>query len=100
MYDFGVIIAYDCEKSKIRNKIVKICKNYGLKRLEYSVFVGVINKTAYNNMIAEFNDIELKTPFIVFVQRLSVNELNDFNLIEYDSDKLKHYSREEGKTVI
>ena len=51
-------------------------------------------------MIAEFNDIELKTPFIVFVQRLSVNELNDFNLIEYDSDKLKHYSREEGKTVI
>ncbi|MDA8228978.1 MAG: CRISPR-associated endonuclease Cas2 [Desulfitobacterium hafniense] len=36
-------VIYDIERDKTRNKIVTACKDYGLTRIQYSVFVGELN---------------------------------------------------------
>ena len=41
---------YDITDDKIRQKIVKLCKTYGLYRVQKSVFLGDLN----NNILDEF----------------------------------------------
>lgn len=100
MYKFGVLVAYDCKFNVVRNKIVKICKDYGLDRVEYSVFIGALGKTAYDSIISEFKTMGFKTPFIIFVQRISIEEIRNFDVIEYQADKLKNYKRNKNTNVI
>lgn len=37
------LVIYDIPDDRIRNKIVTACKDYGLKRIQYSAFIGNIN---------------------------------------------------------
>ena len=37
------LVSYDIEDGKIRNKISEACKDYGLRRIQYSVFIGDLN---------------------------------------------------------
>jgi len=41
---------YDISDDKVRQKIVKLCKTYGLYRVQKSVFLGSLN----NNLLDEF----------------------------------------------
>ena len=38
-------VIYDIVKDRIRKKIADICLDYGLKRIQYSAFLGDINTT-------------------------------------------------------
>ena len=38
-------VMYDIVKDRIRKKIADICLDYGLKRIQYSAFLGDINTT-------------------------------------------------------
>ena len=38
------LIIYDIESDRIRNKIAEFCKDYGLQRIQYSAFMGDINR--------------------------------------------------------
>ncbi len=38
-------VIYDIVKDRIRKKIADICLDYGLKRIQYSAFLGNINTT-------------------------------------------------------
>ncbi len=38
-----VWVLYDIEKDKSRNKIAKLCKQYGLYRVQFSVFLGTVS---------------------------------------------------------
>ena len=37
------IIIYDIPSDKLRNRIADICQDYGLKRIQFSAFLGEIN---------------------------------------------------------
>lgn len=37
------LVSYDIEDDKIRTKISEACKDYGLARIQYSVFIGELN---------------------------------------------------------
>ncbi|MBZ4653890.1 MAG: CRISPR-associated endonuclease Cas2 [Bacillota bacterium] len=37
------LVSYDIEDDRIRNKICEACKDYGLARIQYSVFIGDLN---------------------------------------------------------
>jgi CRISPR-associated endonuclease Cas2 len=100
MYKFGVIIAYDCKLNKVRSNIVKICKDYGLSRIEYSVFIGALGSTEYNNILDEFKTMGFKTPFIIFVQRISIEDIKSFDIIKYQSEKLRKYHTNNNSNVI
>ena len=38
-------VIYDIVKDRIRKKIADVCLDYGLKRIQYSAFLGDINTT-------------------------------------------------------
>lgn len=37
------IVVYDIPKTKIRQKVADMCLDYGLTRIQYSVFMGELN---------------------------------------------------------
>ena len=38
-------VIYDIVKDRIRKKVADVCLDYGLKRIQYSAFLGDINTT-------------------------------------------------------
>jgi len=45
-----VWVVYDIVDTKIRNQIAKSCKNYGLYRVQKSVFLGTLNKNEIDEL--------------------------------------------------
>ena len=50
-------VIYDITENKIRNRIVKLCKDYGLYRVQKSVFIGDLNKNLIDSIILESKEI-------------------------------------------
>lgn len=48
-----VWLIYDISKDKIRNKIVKMAQEYGLYRVQKSVFLGEINKNRLDEVVLQ-----------------------------------------------
>ncbi|MBI4847576.1 MAG: CRISPR-associated endonuclease Cas2 [Nitrospirae bacterium] len=44
MEEHTVYLFYDIEDDAIRNKIADTCKDYGLERIQFSGFCGILNK--------------------------------------------------------
>ena len=42
--EVAVVLIYDVEEDRLRKKIADECKNYGLTRIQYSAFMGKINR--------------------------------------------------------
>ena len=38
------LVLYDIEEDRPRNRVVNICKDYGLQRIQYSAFLGRLNR--------------------------------------------------------
>ena|SRR5215475_224106 len=39
-----VVVLYDVENDRIRARVADVCLNYGLERIQYSAFLGRINR--------------------------------------------------------
>ncbi|MBP2133623.1 CRISPR-associated protein Cas2 [Methanomicrobium sp. W14] len=52
-----VWVIYDIVKNKTRSKVVKICKDAGLYRVQKSVFLGDINSNSRDSVILEIESI-------------------------------------------
>lgn len=48
-------IIYDISKDKARNKVAKSCKQAGLRRVQKSVFLGVLRHKQVENLRKSFN---------------------------------------------
>ena len=48
---------YDISDDKVRNNIVKIAREYGLYRVQKSVFLGNVNKNKMDEIILESKKI-------------------------------------------
>ena len=42
--DIRVFVFYDIPSDRIRNKVGTICKDYGLERIQFSGFAGLLNR--------------------------------------------------------
>ncbi len=45
------IVIYDITSTRIRNKIADLCMDYGLNRIQYSAFAGVLLRTHQEELI-------------------------------------------------
>ncbi len=39
------LVVYDIPNDRIRNHVAETCKDYGLDRIQYSAFLGVLGRT-------------------------------------------------------
>ncbi len=49
-------VVYDIESDRIRNRIANACKDYGLKRIQYSAFCGLLDASRRKELFARLSD--------------------------------------------
>ena len=78
---------YDIQSNKARTKVAKYCKQAGLHRVQYSVFLGTLNKNQKDNL--ELLTAELINPDIdkVYIFQMSRQELKQTVLLGQAFDK-------------
>jgi len=47
------LVIYDITNNNLRNKIAEVLKNYGLERIQYSAFIGILPRFKLNSLIEE-----------------------------------------------
>jgi len=50
-------VLYDISEDAVRNKVASLCRDYGLMRLQKSVFLGEISATATRQLADRIRDI-------------------------------------------
>lgn len=51
------VISYDIPDDGVRQKVAEVLKNYGLIRIQYSVFNGLLPKAKMKDLLRELEDI-------------------------------------------
>lgn len=80
-------VIYDISSNKIRNKIIRICKDAGLYRVQKSVFLGDISENKFDEIQLIFNDLVNLDIDSVYVFPMSKKELRMAGLIGQAFDK-------------
>ncbi|GAB6181344.1 hypothetical protein JCM14036_26630 [Desulfotomaculum defluvii] len=50
MVKIKTFVIYDIEEDKIRNKVLEVCRDYGLAHVQYSTFFGELNHNRREEM--------------------------------------------------
>lgn len=54
--EVSVVVLYDVENDRIRTRVAEVCLNYGLERIQYSAFLGKINRNRRQELSLELLD--------------------------------------------
>ncbi|MEM0437718.1 MAG: CRISPR-associated endonuclease Cas2 [Candidatus Micrarchaeia archaeon] len=60
-------VIYDISETKVRNYVVKLCKNYGLLRVQKSAFLGTLSKNKAEMLGSEIEDALNKETDVAFL---------------------------------
>jgi CRISPR-associated protein Cas2 len=50
------LVVYDVEDDRIRSRIASACKDYGLERIQYSAFCGLLDSTRRGELFTRLSD--------------------------------------------
>lgn len=82
-----VWVMYDIQKDKARTRIAKICKQSGLYRVQYSVFLGQLSANQKDSVELEISELINEETDSVYIFPMSKNELQDTVLLGQAFDK-------------
>lgn len=68
MEEFRTLVIYDIESDKIRLRVSEACLDYGLVRIQYSAFLGMLNRNRREELFLRLCDILQDNPGKIFVQ--------------------------------
>jgi CRISPR-associated protein Cas2 len=74
-------VIYDIQSDKTRNRIIKICKNEGLYRVQKSVFLGTLVDNQFDELKLSIEDIIDKDNDSVYIFPMNKSELNIAGLL-------------------
>ncbi len=80
-------VLYDIENDKIRNKVAKYCKQAGLYRVQYSVFLGMLSANEKDTLELQIEEIIDEKKDSVYIFPMSKNELRQTSLLGQAFDK-------------
>ncbi len=66
---------YDIEKDRARNKVAKCCKQAGLYRVQYSVFLGTVDTNTKDTLELQLQELLNEGTDKVYMFPMSRNEL-------------------------
>jgi len=55
--EVSVLVLYDVENDRIRDKLADLCMNYGLVRIQFSAFLGKINRNRRQELSLRIRDL-------------------------------------------
>jgi len=78
---------YDITEDKIRNKVAKACKGYGLYRVQKSVFLGDLNKNEIDELALKSEDLIDKEKDSVYIFPMCEEDFKKVRLLGQAFDK-------------
>lgn len=80
-------VLYDIKKDKPRTRVAKICKQAGLYRVQYSVFLGTLNENEKDTLQLQVEELIDADNDSVYIFPMSKNELKQTVLLGQAFDK-------------
>lgn len=80
-------VLYDIKNDKARTKVAKICKQSGLYRVQFSVFLGTIDRNMKDSLQLQIEDLIDEETDSVYIFPMSKNELQETILLGQAFDK-------------
>lgn len=80
-------VLYDIENDKARTKVAKLCKQAGLYRVQFSVFLGTLEKNRKDTLQLQIEELINKDKDSVYIFPMSKNELQETVLLGQAFDK-------------
>jgi CRISPR-associated protein Cas2 len=78
---------YDIKDNKARTRVAKCCKQAGLYRVQYSVFLGTLTASQKDSLELEIQDQIDEVVDSVYIFPMSKNELQSTTLLGQAFDK-------------
>lgn len=50
---YRVFLVYDITEDRARSKVANVCKDYGLDRVQYSAFTGLLSRNQQESLMIE-----------------------------------------------
>lgn len=82
-----VWVLYDIQNDKARTRVAKICKQTGLHRVQYSVFLGTVNRNQKDTLQLQLESLIDLEKDSVYIFPMSKDELKDTALLGQAFDK-------------
>ena len=82
MEELRTLVIYDIENDKIRLKISEKCLDYGLTRIQYSAFLGTLNKNKREELFLRLCEVLGDDPGKIFLQPICSADVKDLLIKE------------------
>lgn len=82
-----VWVMYDIKEDKVRNRVAKFCKQAGLYRVQYSVFLGTLEANDKDSLELQIEDIIDEEKDSVYIFPMSKSSLQQTSLLGQAFDK-------------
>lgn len=82
-----VWVMYDIEKDRTRTRAAKICQQSGLYRVQYSVFLGVMEKNEFDTLHLQLEELIDEAKDSIYMFPMSKDELKQTVLLGQAFDK-------------
>lgn len=79
--DLLTLVIYDIEDDRVRLRISEICKDYGLERIQYSAFVGNLNKNKREELFLKLSKTIGNQVAKIIIQPLCEKDVRDQKII-------------------
>lgn len=80
-------VLYDIQNDKARAKVAKVCKQAGLYRVQFSVFLGTVDKNMKDSLQLQIEELINEETDSVYIFPMSKNELQETALLGQAFDK-------------
>ena len=80
-------VLYDIEEDSVRSKVAKYCKQAGLYRVQFSVFVGTLETNQKDTLQLQIEELIDEETDSVYIFPMSKNELQQTVLLGKAFDK-------------
>lgn len=77
MEELRTLVIYDIEDDKIRLKIAETCLDYGLERIQYSAFLGTLNRNKREELFLRLTTILDDNAGKILVQPICQKDMKD-----------------------
>jgi len=67
-HELRTLVMYDIENDKVRRYVSEACLDFGLDRIQYSVFCGKLNRNKREELLMRLTDILSDFPGKILIQ--------------------------------
>lgn len=74
-------VIYDIEDDRIRYKIAEVCKDYGLERIQYSAFLGLLSRNKREELFLKLSQTIERKKGKIIVQPICEKDAREQRMI-------------------